>query len=326
MKIAHGFLSPSMNPSTSRHPLVPASVSLRQAETIVLVLLIFFHLAAIATHAQSKPELARAQIERLILDSGAEVSVAAEPLDTNGPRFSLFLDAEKSLHAASLMKIPVMIELFNQAKAGHLRLDDRLTVKNEFHSLADGSLFRLDAASDSDADVYKSIGSTMTLRELCEHMITRSSNLATNLLIEELGVTKIQAAVKHLHADGMQVLRGVEDGKAFAAGMNNTTTARGLFVLLQAIAKGKAVDRRSSEEMIEILKRQQFHEAIPAGLPPGVPIAHKTGEITKIHHDAAIVYTKRPFILVILVRGIADRDQSSKLMAEITRIVYHAIE
>jgi beta-lactamase class A len=312
--------------SSNSNP-VKVLAALRQFSSIVVVWFSLFALApAGAPHAQSKSEVARAQIERLIRESGAEVSVAAEPLDGNGPKFSLFLDADKSFHAASTMKIPVMIELFAQAKAGKLRLDDPLPVRNEFHSLADGSLFQLEASSDSDAYAYKAIGGTMTLRELCEHMITRSSNLATNLLIEKLGVANIQAAVKQLHAGGMQVLRGVEDGKAFAAGMNNTTTARGLFVLLQAIVRGEAVDRGSSDEMIVILKRQQFHEAIPAGLPPGTPIAHKTGEITKIHHDAAIVYTKRPFILVILVRGIADRDVSSKLMAQITRVVHQAIE
>jgi beta-lactamase class A len=308
-------------------PVLPRAGSLlKRTAAVGAVFLLVPLLTGVCAFGQSRVDTARAEIERLIRESGAEVSVAAEPLDTNGPKFSLFLDADKSFHAASTMKIPVMIEFFAQAKAGKLRLDDRLTVKNVFHSLADGRTFQLDAASDSDADVYKAIGATMTLRELCEHMITRSSNLATNLLIEKLGVSTIQTAVKQLHADGMEVLRGVEDGKAFAAGINNTTTARGLFVLLQAIAKGKAVDRRSSEEMIEILKRQQFHEAIPAGLPPGVPVAHKTGEITKIHHDAAIVYTKRPFILVILVRGIADRDVSSKLMAQITRVVHQAIE
>jgi beta-lactamase class A len=76
--------------------------------------------------------------------------------------------------------------------------------------------------------------------------------------------------------------------------------------------------------MMEILKRQTFNEAIPAGLPPGIPVAHKTGEITGIHHDSAIVLAPRPFVLVLLVRGINDRDKSSALMAAITRVIYQA--
>jgi beta-lactamase class A len=124
----------------------------------------------------------------------------------------------------------------------------------------------------------------------------------------------------------MNVKRGVEDGKAFEKGLNNTTSARGLGILLQAIAQGKAVDAASSNAMVAILERQKFNEGIPAGLPKGIPVAHKTGEITKIHHDAAIVFAKRPFILVILVRGLAEKTESAALMAEVSKSLYEAIE
>jgi beta-lactamase class A len=155
-------------------------------------------------------------------------------------------------------------------------------------------------------------------------MITVSSNLATNLLLEKVGVENIRATVHSLHADGMNVLRGVEDNKAYEKGMNNTTTARGLLTLLEAIAKGQAADAASSRQMIEILARQKFNEGIPAGLPAGTRVAHKTGELTKIHHDAAIVYAPRPFVLVILVRGLAESKGSAALMADITRRLYQS--
>ena len=267
--------------------------------------------------AQVSPD--RAEIEQLVHTSGAEVSIAFQRLDGS---HEYFHDADKTFHAASTMKLPVMIELFAQARQGKLNLEDKLTVKNEFKSLADGSLYTLSATDDSDADVYKAIGTSWTLRQLCEAMITKSSNLAANLLIERLGVENIRARVHSLGADGMQVLRGVEDQKAFEKGMNNTTTARGLLILLTAIAQDRAGDAVSCEQMREILERQTFNEAIPAGLPAGMVVAHKTGEITGIHHDAAIVYAPKPFVLVILVRGINDRDKSSALMASITRIIY----
>ena len=224
------------------------------------------------------------------------------------------------------MKIPVMIELFNQVKQGKLKLDDPLTIKNEFHSLVDGSIYTLDPTDDSEGDLYKAVGQTRTLGQLCELMITVSSNFATNLLVEKVGVENIRATVHALHADGMNVLRGVEDNKAYEKGLNNTTTARGLLILLEAIAKGEAVDTESSQQMIEILTHQKFNEAIPAGLPPGTRIAHKTGELTKIHHDAAIVYGPRPFILVILVRGMAESKDSSALMADIARRIYQSAQ
>jgi beta-lactamase class A len=239
-------------------------------------------------------------------------------------RHAVMIEPDKVFHAASTMKVPVMIELFRQAQAGRLRLDDPLRVVNDFHSIVDGSVYHLHVGDDSDAEVYKAVGKTMTLRELCEAMITVSSNLAANLLIERLGVENIRATVARLGATGMNVRRGVEDQKAFDQGLNNTTTARGLAVLLQKLARGKAVDARSDAEMVAILKRQKFNAGIPAGVPEGTPVAHKTGTITKIHHDAAIVYGRRPYVLVILVRGIQDEKESAALMAAISKEVWTA--
>jgi len=263
------------------------------------------------------------QAEKRIADSHADVGVAFRTLDG---RAEWFYHADDSFHAASTMKVPVMIELFHQMKEGKIRLDQSITIHKEFHSLADGSGYKLDATDDSETDLYKAEGQTRTLAQLCELMITVSSNLATNLIIEKLGVENIRATVRALGADGMNVLRGVEDQKAYEQGLNNTTTARGLEVLMTAIAEGKAVDRESSEQMIAILEKQHFNEGIPAGLPAGTRVAHKTGEITKIHHDAAIVYAPRPFVLVYLVRGLAEKKDSAALMADVTKLLYGATQ
>jgi beta-lactamase class A len=285
----------------------------------------------VAVLASSAPERAAtlrdeklaAEILSSIQKSGADVGIAFRTLDGKEEWFSR---ADDVFHAASTMKVPVMIELFHQVKEGKLKFDDSITVTNEFHSLVDGSIYTLDPADDSEADLYKAVGQTRTLSQLCDLMITVSSNFATNLLVEKIGVENIRATVHALHADGMSVLRGVEDNKAYEKGMNNTTTARGLLILLQAIAKSDAVDPDSSRQMIEILARQKFNEAIPAGLPPGTRVAHKTGELTKIHHDAAIVYGPRPFVLVILVRGMAESKDSAALMAGIARRIYQSAE
>ena len=252
-----------------------------------------------------------------------EVGLVLQPLDG---RSAVTIEPDKVFHAASTMKVAVMIELFRQAKAGRLRLDDPLPIVNDFHSIVDGSVYHLQVGDDSDAEVYKAIGQTMTLRELCEAMITVSSNLAANLLIERLGVENIRATVARLGATGMNVRRGVEDQKAFDQGVSNMTTARGLAVLLQKLARGKAVDARSDAEMVAILKRQKFNDGIPAGVPEGTPVAHKTGSITKIHHDAAIVYGRRPYVLVVLIRGIPEQNESAALMAAISKEVWSAVE
>jgi beta-lactamase class A len=263
---------------------------------------------------------ARIEVERLIAASGAEVAVAWRPIAAKRGE-EILINPSTRFHAASTMKLPVMIELFRQVARGKLRLGDTLVVSNHFSSIIDGSPYELTAGSDADTDVFSAIGQRMTLGDLCEHMITKSSNLAANILIERLGPKRIQATVDGLGASGMQILRGVEDGKAFDKGLNNTTDAMGLFTLLQKIGQGKAVSRPASTEMVEILKRQTSNEGIPTGLPPGTAVAHKTGAITGIHHDAAIVYAPRPYVLVVLVRGITDQNVSAKLMADITRVV-----
>ena len=277
--------------------------------------------AAPFDYAQGRPDL-KARIQKLIDASGAEVAVVMRAVDGKD---EVLIEPDKPFHAASTMKVPVMIELFRQEDAGRLRLDDPLPIKNEFHSIVDGSVYQLSVGDDSDAEVYKAVGRTMTLRALNEAMITVSSNFAANLLIEKLGAENIRKTVTALGADGMVVLRGVEDQKAFDKGMNNATTARALAVLMQKLAAGKAVSAKADAEMIAILKRQKFNDAIPAGLPAATAVAHKTGTITRIHHDAAVVYGPRPYVLVVLVRGIQDQKISAALMASISREVWNAL-
>lgn len=264
---------------------------------------------------------ARSEIEHLAAAAGAEVSVVWRPLDAKAGE-ELLIGPTVRYHAASTMKVPVMIELFNQVHDGRLKLDDQVLVTNSFHSIVDGSPYELAASEDSDGETYKAIGQRLSLRALCETMITASGNLAANVLVERLGVKDIQATTDRLGASGMQVLRGVEDLKAFDKNMNNTTDAAGLATLFEKLARGQAVSHDASAEMIAILKRQKHNEGIPTGLPDGIEIAHKTGEVTKIHHDAGIVYAKRPYVLVVLTRGIDDQAVSGRLIADISKTLY----
>jgi len=288
-------------------------------------LLLFLNPFLAASSFAQSPNLVAAeqQIEKRIADSHADVGIALRTLDG---QTEWFYHADDTFHAASTMKVPVMIELYRQVQAGKIQLTDSLIIHSEFRSIVDGSPYKLDPADDSEADLYTAEGKTRTLSELCELMITVSSNLATNLIIEKLGVENIHSTIRSLNADGMHVLRGVEDNKAFEKGLNNTTTARALEILLTAIADNTAAGPDASLQMIAILERQKFNEGIPAGLPPGTKVAHKTGEITEIHHDAAIVYAPHPFVLVILVRGLANSKDSSTLMADITRLLFQSVE
>lgn len=264
-------------------------------------------------------------VQRISAVPGATVAVVFREV---GGGAAIFVNPDSVFHAASTMKVPVMIEYFRAIDAGRVRRDQDLLLGTEFKSIVDGSPYTLDAGVDSDSSVFARVGQRVPLRWLVERMIVRSSNLATNTMIEVLDAKKVDATARSLGTTSMKVLRGVEDGKAFQQGLNNQTSARDLATLLEAIESGKAASRGSCREMIDILAAQEFNSEIPAGLPAGTRVAHKTGWITGVQHDAALVYPpgRKPYVLVVLTKGIPDRPVAQKLIADISRMVWESIE
>ncbi|MCP3917390.1 MAG: serine hydrolase [bacterium] len=254
-------------------------------------------------------------------ESGLEVAVAYRDL---GDDSSWSIDPDVEFHAASTMKVAVLIELFRQEAAGTLDLDAPVTVKNAFASIVDGSPYSLTRADDGEQELYEHIGSQVPVRELARRMIVRSSNLATNLLVELAGADNIQRTIEELGTTKMRVLRGVEDIPAYRAGLSNTTTAHDLMVLMTALGTGAAVSSGASEEMIEILAGQEYNDLIPAALPPGTRVAHKTGWITGIRHDAALVMPEgeAPYVLVVLTRGYEDPHEAAATIVRLARTVH----
>jgi len=213
-------------------------------------------------------------------------------------------NADRWLHAASTMKLAVLLGVFRQVTRGELSLDAPVHVRNKFTSIVERKPFMLEIARDADQEVYAQLGRTMSIKELAYYMITTSSNFATNLLVDVLGVDVIQRALADLGITGVKVLRGVEDQAAYDAGLNNEVTANGLLKLLRLISEGDAFDDKASKQMLEILLDQRLKGGIPAGLPAAARVAHKTGNISTVHHDAGIVYleNRKPYVLVILTQ------------------------
>jgi beta-lactamase class A len=257
---------------------------------------------------------------RIAVDTAAVAVAYYDPVT----RDTLLINGHRRYHAASTMKLPVLIELARRVDAGELTWEQTIPVRNSFRSLADGSQYSLDLGDDSDSTLYAQIGHDLAIERLARLMIVRSSNLATNVLLERLDPCRVNATAHALGADSIAVLRGVEDGKAYALGLNNTTTARDLALLLDGIARGRAASKAQTAKMLEFLLDQEFNDGIPAGLPPGVRVAHKTGWITATSHDAAIVYPpgRGPYVLVILTRGYEEPQQASRLMADLSGMVY----
>jgi beta-lactamase class A len=235
-------------------------------------------------------------------------------------------NADHYFHAASTMKLAVLIGVFRQIERREITLESAVHVRNRFTSIVNQEPFMLDLGRDADPDVYGHLGKTLTIRELAYWMITKSSNLATNLLVDIIGIPTIQLALSELEIDGVKVLRGVEDQAAFEAGLNNEVTANGLLKLLRLIGDGKAYSRKSSDEMLDILLDQQYRSGIPAGLPKAARVAHKTGNISTVHHDAGIVYVegRKPYVLVILTQFSPERGRGTAV-ADVSRDIHNTL-
>ena len=280
-------------------------------------------LLVLAGCVSDRPDAAVAVDRILAAHPGQTIAVAYYDVDTGA---TLLRNEREVFHAASTMKVPVMFGVLESVTRGELALDQPVLVKNDFVSIFDGTHYALEAREDSDPSLYDAVGTSLPLEELMRRMIVRSSNLSTNLVIERIGAPRVMELMRRIGANDIRVLRGVEDDKAYHAGMNNTTTAYDLMLIFRALAEHRVVSPAASDRMIEILLGQEHNDGIPAGLPHGYRIAHKTGSITEISHDAGLVIEPdgNRYVLVVLTRGFKKDRDADHAIAAIARAVHRA--
>ena len=267
----------------------------------------------------------RQRIEVTARKSGARaVAVALHDVESGA---ELHYDADRWLHGASTIKLAILLAVYGEIDRGRLVPQSRLHVRNRFLSAYDGSPFRVLADRDADSEVHAAIGKTMRISELALHMIATSSNLATNLLLDLIGLETVQRTIDRFGLTGIDMRRGVEDEKAYEHGIVNRVTANGLVALLRLIAEGRAYSPELSREMLDILHQQEFKKGIPARLPREVRVAHKTGDISTVAHDAGVVYApdRQPYVIAILTEWAADAGSRSPTIAAISHAVYDAL-
>jgi beta-lactamase class A len=274
-----------------------------------------------ASETTRAPSLRR-QVQQIERESGSTaVAVSYHDYQTHT---EWSYHGERWFHAASTIKVPVLLGVFAQIHEGRLALHSRVHVRNRFLSVVDGESYRVGSSRDANSAVHSMIGQTMGVGDLALHMIATSSNLATNLLVDLVGVETIQRTLAELRVGGVEFRRGVEDEKAFRAGVNNRVTAEGMLHSLRLITEERAFSPELSREMLEILHAQEFKSGIPAGLPKTARVAHKTGEISTVAHDAGIVYLpdRKPYVLVVLTEFDSDEGDRKEVIARISRLVY----
>jgi beta-lactamase class A len=233
-------------------------------------------------------------------------------------------------HAASTIKVPVLVGAFAAIEDEDLTIDSRVHVRNQFYSVVDRTPYRIESSRDANSEVHATIGKTMKLSELARHMIVTSSNLATNLIIDAVGIERVQNTLRELGIEGVELRRGVEDERAYAEGIINRVTADGLVQVLRLIEEKKAISPDACDRMLHILHEQEFRSGIPAGVPDDARVANKTGEISTVAHDTGLVYPRRraPYALAILTEWNPSKSSRRReTLAEISRAVYrHVVE
>jgi beta-lactamase class A len=258
------------------------------------------------------------------LEKRSRAQAIAVAVHDTATGFEFRYRAERWFHAASTIKLAVLLGTYAAIHEGRLLPQSRLHVRNRFRSAFDGTAFRIVSERDADSAVHAAIGKTMRISELARHMIIRSSNLATNLLLDLLGLSYLQRVLEQHHLSGIDLRRGVEDELAFANGINNRVTADGLVQLLRLIAEERALSPELSRQMLHVLHEQEFRSGIPAGLPANARVAHKTGEISTIAHDAGIVYLpkRKPYVVAVLTEWDPLATGRSPAIAAASYMVY----
>jgi beta-lactamase class A len=252
------------------------------------------------------------------------IGIAIDDLET-GAQFHYH--ADRWFHAASTIKLAILLGVYGAIHRGELLPQSRVHVRNRFLSAYDGSPYRVAVDRDANSAVHREIGRTLRVSELAEHMIASSSNLATNLLLDLVGLDVLQRTLDEFGIEGIDLRRGVEDELAFEHGISNRVTANGLVSLLRLIGEGRAFNATLSQEMLEALHAQQFKSGIPAGLPPEAKVAHKTGDISTIAHDAGLVYLpdRKPYALAVLTEWEPSTQGRSTTIAAASYLAYAAL-
>jgi len=278
-----------------------------------------------ASSLPSHLDALRGEIDHTARKSDARaISVALHDIESGN---ELSYEGDRWYHGASTIKVAILLAVYGEIARGRLAPQSRLHVRNRFLSAYDGSPFRVLADRDADSEVHAAIGKTMRVNELALHMIATSSNLATNLLLDLIGLHTVQQAIDHFGLTGLDIRRGVEDEKAFEHRIVNRVTANGLVGLLRLIAEERAYSPELSREMLDILHQQEFRKGIPARLPREVRVAHKTGDISTVAHDAGVVYApgRAPYVIAILTEWAAGAGSRSQTIATISQSVFHRL-
>ncbi|MEX0785405.1 MAG: serine hydrolase [Dehalococcoidia bacterium] len=209
------------------------------------------------------------------------------------------IDDERQFYAASLFKTWVMLEAFHQRQAGLMDFAETYIVSDYYAALG------LNPGELSPC-------SEVSLNSAMHRMMATTDNVAANLLLERAGAGNINLGIRTL---GLEVSGFYQDDTL-------PTTAADMAHLLEAIVSGGAVDAAASSEMLELLLSEVIDDRIPARLPRGTQVAHKTGNWSTATHDAGIVFSPAATYVIVLLTDYGFQDNGAAPIAALSRVVY----
>jgi beta-lactamase class A len=258
-------------------------------------------------------EEGRARLEALadeVRRGEGSVSVVARVAGEEQPAVSL--DPDTQHYSASIMKLPVLVAAHRLAERGRLDLDHPVRVHDEFQSRDPGHRYTMDPEEDSDPESWAALGTEVPLGVLVHRMVVVSGNMATNLVLEEVGFDAVAAVLADAGCSNRTaIVRGIEDYAAREVGLDNLITADDMARLTVALAEGRLAGRTATEACEATLRAQTYLEGIPAGLPAGLVIGNKTGWIDGVNHDVALVRAegRPPVGLAVLCTAPGTREE-----------------
>lgn len=221
------------------------------------------------------------------------------------------INEHEALKSASVIKVPLMVELFCLRDEGKLSLDEKVVVHDGIKVAGSGVLRELHD------------GAELTLRDLIALMIVVSDNTATNMLIDRIGLDSVSERMRTLGLTNTVLARKMYDWDAANAGRENRCTAYDLALLMKTMAEGRISSKSTSTEMVEIMARQQYREKIPLLLPEDTKVANKTGSLTGVTNDVGIVYGPTgPYVIAVLTKDVPSVVAADRAIAEASRLIY----
>ncbi|SCL81971.1 serine hydrolase [Sporanaerobacter sp. PP17-6a] len=248
------------------------------------------------------------KIREFIKNQKGNVAVAIKDLKTGK---EIKINENLVFPSASTIKLSIMSELFNRVNAGSLNLNDKVELTENMKTGGDGILKELE------------LGHKFTLKEIMTLMIIISDNMATNILIDLLGMDNINKRIKDMGLKNTRLQRKMMDSQAAKEGRENLTTANDLCLILELIYRGENINEECSRMMLDILKRQQVRGRLDLYLPEDVIIAHKTGDLDCLEHDVGIVYLPhREYIICVLTNETETNKDGREIIGKVSKMVY----